>query len=86
MPRVSEFYGIVISVQYAECLPPHFQAQYGSESASIGIATLEVLSGSLPARALALVEEWAAQHQAALMRNWRLARAALPLDQIPPLS
>ena len=86
MPRVSEFYGIVIAIFYNDHLPPHFHARYGGAGAAIGIQTLEILSGSLPLRALGLVREWAAEHRVALMRDWGLARAALPLDPIPPLS
>jgi hypothetical protein len=86
MPRVSEFYGIIIAMYYNDHLPPHFHARYGGARASIGIDTLEVLSGALPPRALTLVREWATQNRGALLRDWGLAMAAQPLDPIPPLS
>jgi len=44
-----------------------------------------VLAGHLPARALALVWSWAAQHQAELLADWALARAQLALAGIAPL-
>lgn len=59
MPRISEFYGIAIAMYYAEHGVPRFHALYAGQEASIAIATLEVLAGSLPDRALRLVREWA---------------------------
>jgi len=55
MPRISEFYGIVIAMYYAEHGVPHFHARYAGQEASVAIETLEVLAGSLPERALRLV-------------------------------
>jgi len=49
------------------------------------IETLEPLAGELPARALRLVQEWAAIHRAELEANWGKAEAHLPLDTIEPL-
>jgi uncharacterized protein DUF4160 len=57
MPRISAFYGIVIAMFYEEHGVPHFHARYAGERASIAIATLEVLAGSLPERALRLVRD-----------------------------
>jgi hypothetical protein len=45
-----------------------------------------LLSGSLPARALGLVAEWAALHRSELMADWELARASQPLAPIEPLT
>jgi hypothetical protein len=45
----------------------------------------EVIAGSLPRRALALVAEWAALHQDALVANWEQARRDEPLEPIEPL-
>lgn len=45
MPRISFFYGIVVTMYYRDHDPPHFHAIYGDEEAQIVIATLEVLSG-----------------------------------------
>ena len=54
MPRISEVYGIVITMYYAEHGVTHFHALYSGEDASVAIETLEVLAGSLPDRALRL--------------------------------
>jgi hypothetical protein len=85
VPRISEFYGIVIAMYYAEHGVPHFHALYAGKDASIAIETLDVLAGSLPDRALRLVLEWAALHRAALEENWQRARDGLPLERIEPL-
>lgn len=85
MPRICEFYGIVITMYYAEHGVPHFHALYAGEDASIAIETLEVLAGSLPDRALRLVREWATLHRAELEADWQLARSAQPLERIAPL-
>jgi len=85
MPRISAFFGIVISMSYEDHLPPHFHALYAGSRASIRIDTLEVLSGSLPRRALALVAEWALLHRPELVADWERARHQEPLESIPPL-
>jgi len=85
MPRISEFYGIVIAMYYAEHGVPHFHARYAEQEAVIGIETLEVLAGSLPDQALRLVREWASLHRAELDLDWQRARAAQPLEPIAPL-
>jgi len=38
--------------------PPHFHARYGEFEATIDIATLAVIEGELPCRALVLVGDW----------------------------
>lgn len=70
MPRISEFYGIVIEMYYGDHPPPHFHARYGGESAKIEIASGEVIAGSLPVRALRLVREWVEAHRDDLEVNW----------------
>jgi len=50
MPKISEFFGIVIYVYYREHLPPHFHAIYGEEEVLIAIDDLSVLSGRLTPR------------------------------------
>jgi hypothetical protein len=66
--------------------PPHFHARYGEFEATIEIATLKVLEGELPARALKLVQEWAMMHREDLSDNWRLCRQNAPPAPIEPLS
>ena len=85
MPEVSRFFGIVITMYYDEHNPPHFHARYGKDRAAVEIATLRVLEGKLPARALGLVVEWASEHQDELTANWEAARHDAPPARIAPL-
>jgi hypothetical protein len=48
MPRISEFYGIVIEMYFADHPPPHFHARYSGDEALIVIETGEVFAGFLP--------------------------------------
>ena len=57
MPRISEFFGIVIYMYYNDHWPSHFHATYGEREAVYMIDTLEVLRCNLPRRAHALVVE-----------------------------
>ena len=85
MPVLSVFFGIVITMYWREHNPPHFHAAYGDDEAVISIETLEVLRGRLPRRALAMVLEWAAEHRAELIENWRLCQAFTSPEPIAPL-
>jgi hypothetical protein len=85
MPEISRFYGIVIRMYFRDHNPPHFHAQYSGHEALIGISTLAVIAGDLPARALGLVTEWASLHSAELSELWERARNLEPLGRIDPL-
>ncbi len=84
MPTISRFFGIVIFMNYNDHRPPHFHARYHDQEVLVEIQTGAV-EGKMGKRALQMIFEWAEQHQAELMRNWELARARSPLEQIPPL-
>jgi len=73
MPVLSRFYGIIIRMyfQQAEHNPPHIHALYGEDMAAINIQTGEVLEGSLPAKALAMVREWSVIHKDELLHMWK---------------
>ena len=51
----------------------------------VAIDTIEVLGGSLPNRALALVRDWGSLHRGELEANWEHARDERPLERIDPL-
>lgn len=85
MPRVSEFYGIRIRMFFSDHPPLHFHVTYGEHRAVIGIDPIEIVSGSLPARARRLVFEWATLHQGELTENWYRARLGERLTMIDPL-
>ena len=85
MPRVSEFFGIVIYMYYNDHMPSHFHAEYAEHEAIYEIDTLDVTRGSLPRRAHALVVEWASLHRAELRDDWDRARLEKPLTEIEGL-
>ena len=85
VPRISEFYGIVIVMYFDDHPPPHFHARYGEHQAQIIIATGEILRGFLPRRALRLVQEWTELHREDLAADWKRAEREEPLVSIEPL-
>ena len=85
MPRISQFYGIAVYMYYRDHAPPHFHAIYGEFDAEVEIATGQVIQGDLPRRAKALISEWTELHRNELQQNWKLARAAQPLNPVQPL-
>jgi hypothetical protein len=85
MPEICRFFGIVITMNHSDHVPPHFHARYQSSSASIAIASLTILKGRLPPRVLGLTLEWAMRHRAELLENWERAQKHAPLLRIEPL-
>ncbi len=85
MPKISEFFGILILMYYNDHAPPHFHAQYAEYEALIRISPLGLLQGELPPRAFSLVMEWAQIHQDQLMEDWNYAANNKKLHKIPPL-
>ena len=86
MPRISEFFGIVISMYFNDHAPPHFHVIYAEHRAEVDITTMELRQGRLPPRVLALVIEWAVLHRSELRNNWEAARRGDPLARIDPLT
>lgn len=70
---------------FSDHAPPHFHARYGEFEATVDIATLGVIEGHLPRRALNLVLEWAMIHREELFENWRLCRQNARPVKIEPL-
>jgi hypothetical protein len=85
MPCISRFYGIVIYLYADDHNPPHFHARYAGQDVAVDIATLDVLVGRLPHRAMRLVLEWAALHRAELMENWNRLQAGESAFEVEPL-
>jgi len=85
MPVLSRFFGIVIVMYWEDHSPPHFHAKYSGDEAMIDIRTGEEIRGSLPRRALSMVNEWRELHVAELMDDWERARQRRPLSYIAPL-
>ena len=85
MPRISQFFGILIYMYYNDHAPPHFHAEYSGHEALYEIETLRVYAGELPRRVHNLVLEWADLHRAELLADWERARRREPLVEIEPL-
>jgi hypothetical protein len=86
VPTISRFHGVTIQMFFKEHGIPHFHARHGGNIAVFAIEPLERIRGELPPNIDLLVREWAALHQAELLRNWERARAGAPLAAIDPLS
>jgi hypothetical protein len=69
---------------FGDHVPPHFHALYAEFEVLIAIETFEVIRGALPARAMALVLEWAQIHRDELRRDWELcAQNQAPMRILP---
>ena len=77
---------MVIAIYWKEHGVPHFHVKYAENRASFSIEDLRLLEGGLPARATALVLEWAFLHRTELRENWELAAQQKPLKAIAPLA
>ena len=84
MPRLSEFYGIVIYMYFGDHNPPHFHAIYGESEALVRIEDGLLVRGELPRTAAGLVERWRVLHQRELTENWQLAQTPAALSAIDP--
>ena len=76
MPRLSAFYGVVITMYFSDHPPPHFHARYGEFQAQIEINTGAILDGFLPRRAAGMVQEWAELPRGGI--GGKLERAEIP--------
>jgi hypothetical protein len=85
VPRLSEFYGIVVYMYWQDHQPPHFHAIYGGEEALVRIDDAAFLAGSLPRTAGRLVREWAELRRSELQDNWDRAQGPTKLVPIEPL-
>jgi hypothetical protein len=85
MPRVSEFYGIVIAMFWDDHPPPHFHAIYAGRKVKVSILDGRVIAGTMAPRELRRIERWRGLHVDELMGNWQKAQKRELLDRIEPL-
>jgi hypothetical protein len=78
MPELWRFDGVRITTNFVDHAPPHFHATYGGRESQVEIATGDIIGGSLPRRAVALVKELAELHRAELQDNWTRREHSLP--------
>jgi len=82
------FYGIVISMYYAESKrhkKPHIHVKYQGQEAVVAIPDGEILEGSIKANRMKLVQAWIEIHKEDLMTDWELAVSGQPVFNIEPL-
>lgn len=85
MPKISAFFGIIISMYYDEHNPPHLHAEFQGNRAVLDFLG-NILKGDLSSRtALRLVREWIDLHMAELNEDWELARSGHNIKEIEPL-
>ena len=85
MPRLSEFYGIVIYMYWNDHEPAPFHAIYSGDESLVRIDDGTILAGSLPRTAARLVQEWRLLHRDELVEDWQRARAFESLSPIEGL-
>jgi hypothetical protein len=85
MPKLSEFYGIKITMYADEHGVPHFHAHYEGLTVVVGIQPITILAGSIRGRGLAMVMEWAAEHQGELLAAWAALQSGGKPNKIEPL-
>lgn len=83
MPTICQFGGIriVMFLRGKEHNPPHIHAFYQDFDAAFAIATGELLSGALPAKAGALVKDFILQYQLELEEMWETRQ----YEKLPPV-
>ncbi len=84
MPEISRFYGIIIRMFFDDHNSPHFHAEYGEYKCIVNLSD-EVISGTMPKRALKLIFEWVEIHKDELLVNWEKCLNNIEPDKIKPL-
>ena len=85
MPKISQFFGILIFMYFRDHAPPHFHAKYGEYEGMIGFNPIQLLNGNLPPRVLGLVIQWADVYSKELEKAWNAASRGETIPKIPPL-
>jgi Domain of unknown function (DUF4160) len=85
VPRLAEFYGIIVYMYWKDHAPPHFHAFYAGDEAQVRIDDGTVIDGSLPRTAARLVREWTELRRTELLANWERAQRPESLVRIDPL-
>jgi hypothetical protein len=82
MPIISFVFGIVIRMFHNEHAPPNFHASYQGSEVLIRIADGSVYAGSLPKRALRIVQSWCDRHRDEFLQNWQRGVDMVPMEMI----
>jgi hypothetical protein len=87
MPRISEFFGLVVYMYWFDTQKhkgPHFHVRYCGAEATFDLAG-NVLEGNLGSRAHRLIREWCIERDLELRRAWRAAAEGQEIPWINPL-
>lgn len=84
MPRLSEFFGIIIYIRFLDHNPPHFHAEYQNDKVTIEIENGKV-KGEMSERALRLILEWLGIHRDEIKQAWYKAANGDDPGTIEPL-
>lgn len=87
MPRISEFFGIVIYMYWMDVQKhkaPHFHARYQGKEAVFTLLG-ECLSGNLGNRANTLIQAWCEENSDAIQRAWECALNGKEVPWVKPL-
>ena len=84
MPIISRFYGIIIMMYWRDHSPPHFHARYGEYEIEMDIRGGR-WRGTMPRRALTLIDAWRKDRIEDLLLDWTSAQNSEPLLPIKPL-
>ena len=60
----------------------HHTFEYQGHQALMSIESGEILTGTLPSKAIKLVREWATEHKQELLIDWQFAIDLKPLQRI----
>lgn len=84
MPKISEFFGIIITLKFLDHNPPHFHADYQGDKVTIEIENGKV-KGEISERALRLILEWLDLHRDEIKTAWNQAANGEEPNKIEPL-
>ncbi len=87
MPRISEFFGIVIYIYFDDAgqhHAPHIHARYGEYVAVFAIEDGRILAGHMKGKQTRRVRRWINKSRAELETNWQRALNGEQLQWIEP--
>lgn len=87
MPRISEFFGIVIHMYWFDQQRhklPHFHARYGGREAVFDLEGNRI-EGDLGSRAHRLIAEWAQERAGDIGASWQCAASGKEIPWVSPL-
>lgn len=85
MPKLSEFYGIIIYMFFSDHTPPHFHANYQGYDMLVEIMSGQT-KGDFPKRGRSMVLSWLKQNKPAIVESWNLLQEEGKIRKVKPLA